>query len=235
MTVIDSHSHILPGMDDGSGSVEESVAMLRLEAQQGIACVVATPHFYPHHDTPEHFLEKRRESMAALLAATSQLDGLPQIVLGAEVYFFRGMSSSDQLRRLTIGEKNCILIEMPPAPWTEDMYRELEQIWIQQGIIPIIAHVERYIHPFSARKILRRLGELPVLIQANAAFFLRRRTASMAFRMLRKDQIHLLGSDCHDLALRKPNLDVALQKIGKTLGESAIQRINRYERKALRD
>lgn len=235
MTVVDFHSHILPGIDDGSGSVEESVALLRLEAEQGIGRVIATPHFYPQHDTPEHFLEKRRESMSALSTAISQLDGMPQIVMGAEVYFFRGMSSSDQLRRLTIGGKNCILVEMPPAPWTEDMYRELEQIWVQQGLVPVIAHIDRYIRPFGTQKMLRRLAELPVLIQANAAFFQNKRTARMALQMLKMDQIHLLGSDCHNLMTRKPNLDAALQKICSKLGESAIQRINQYERKALRE
>ena len=235
MTVVDFHSHILPGIDDGSGSVEESVALLRLEAEQGLGRVIATPHFYPQHDTPEHFLEKRRESMRTLSAAIAQLDGMPDIILGAEVYFFRGMSGSDQLRRLTIGEKDCILIEMPPAPWTEDMYRELEQIWVQQGIVPIIAHIDRYVRPLGAQKMLRRLTQLPVLIQANAAFFQHKRTARMALRMLKSDQIHLLGSDCHNLMNRKPNLDAALQKICSKLGESAVQRINHYERKALRE
>ena len=57
--VIDFHSHILPGIDDGSASVEQSIAMLRMEAEQGIDHVVATPHFYPQYDTPEHFLRKR--------------------------------------------------------------------------------------------------------------------------------------------------------------------------------
>ena len=60
--VIDFHSHVLPGIDDGSPSVEASVEMLRMEAEQGIRHVVATPHFYPRHDTPEHFLRRRAEA-----------------------------------------------------------------------------------------------------------------------------------------------------------------------------
>ena len=57
--VIDFHSHVLPGVDDGSASVAESISMLRLEVEQGIHHVVATPHFYARYDSPESFLKKR--------------------------------------------------------------------------------------------------------------------------------------------------------------------------------
>ena len=57
--IIDFHTHVLPAMDDGSRSVEESLQMLRMEAEQGIFHVVATPHFYPQYDNPEQFLRKR--------------------------------------------------------------------------------------------------------------------------------------------------------------------------------
>lgn len=233
MTVIDFHSHILPCMDDGSASPAESAAMLRIEAEQGIRQVIATPHFYPQHHTPDRFLERRERAWTWLREELAGKDGLPQVILGAEVYFFRGMSESDQLARLTIGKKSCILIEMPTAPWTDEMYRELEQIWVKQGITPIIAHIDRYVRPFRTHGILRRLEDLPVLVQANADFFLKCSTASMAMRMLKEDRIHLLGSDCHNMTSRKPNLDAALQKIRGKLGDDALLRIQEHERNAL--
>ena len=64
--IIDFHSHILPGIDDGSRNVEESIALLRKEAEQGITHVIATPHFYPQHDTPERFLKRRNEAETVL-------------------------------------------------------------------------------------------------------------------------------------------------------------------------
>ena len=67
--VTDFHSHILPAIDDGSATVEESVAMLRMEAEQGITHVVATPHFYAAHQTPETFLQARDAAEAALQPA----------------------------------------------------------------------------------------------------------------------------------------------------------------------
>ena len=158
---------------------------------------------------------------------------LPEIVLGAEVYFFRGMSESDQLSRLTIEGKNYLLIEMPASPWAEDMYLELEQIWTRQGILPIVAHIDRYIRPLRTYGIPERLSQMPVLVQANAEFFINKRTAGMALRMLNADRIHLLGSDCHNMTTRTPNLDAAVQCIRSRLGPAALQRIKGYEQEIL--
>ena len=63
---MDFHSHILPGIDDGSQSLEETVELLRLEARQGIDAVIATPHFYPDRDKPEAFLKNRARAVTAM-------------------------------------------------------------------------------------------------------------------------------------------------------------------------
>ena len=231
--MIDFHSHILPGIDDGSTSVKESIAMLRMEAEQGIGHVVATPHFYPRYETPEAFLEKRDQAEELLLAAVEKEHGLPQISVGAEVYFFRGISESEFLPQLTIREKRCILIEMPPAPWPESMHQELEAIWRRWGITPVIAHIDRYIAPFRTHKIPQRLQQLPVLVQANASFFLESRTRRMALKMLRADQIQLLGSDCHNLDSRPPRLGSAIQVIENHLGKQILGRIQAYQEDVL--
>lgn len=233
ITMTDFHSHILPGIDDGSSSVEESVAMLRMEAKQGIGCVVATPHFYARHDDPERFLVRRAAAMERLQMETVWQEGLPQILLGAEVHYFPGMSDSEALAGLTIDKKRCILIEMPPAPWTPQMYRELEWVYTKQGLTPIIAHLDRYISPFRAHGIPARLEELPVLVQANASFFLRSSTASFALRLLRQGKIHLLGSDCHNLTDRAPNLGAAAQAIERRLGHAALEWIQSQEQQVL--
>lgn len=225
----DFHSHILPGVDDGSASVEESIAMLRLLEEQGVTHVIATPHFYPNYDDPERFLYRRNHACAALLEEMAKHPGLPQITLGAEVLFFHGMSESELLPRLTIEKKRCILIEMPPPPWSESMYRELEAVRTRQGLIPIIAHVDRYISPLRTHGIPQRLAQLPVLVQANAGFFLKPTTAPMALKLLKADQIQLLGSDCHNLTTRPPEMGRAVQRIAEKLGQEALDRILEYE------
>ena len=227
--IIDFHSHILPDIDDGSASVEESIALLRQQAEQGIRHVVATPHFYPQYDNPEHFLKKRAEAETALRQQMQAHTGLPTLSIGAEVYFFHGISESDAITELTIDQKRCILIEMIMPPWSDSVYRELEGLHTKRGLVPIIAHLDRYIRPFHTHKIPERLAELPVLVQANAEFFTERSTASMALRMLKKNQIHLLGSDCHNLTDRKPNLGAALDVIEKKLGDSALKEIRKCQ------
>lgn len=228
----DFHSHILPGIDDGSASVEESLAMLRLEQEQGIRHVVATPHFYPNYDNPAHFLEKRERAEALLRRVLEEHSDLPEVTVGAEAYYFRGMCESDLLPQLTIRGKRCILIEMPNGHWTDEMYRELADIWEKRKILPIIAHIDRYITPLRAKKV-QRLAELPVYVQANAEFFLDRATSAFALRLLKADRIQLLGSDCHNLDSRSPNLGEAAQLIARKLGQETLERIRGYERSVM--
>lgn len=234
MITTDFHSHILPGIDDGSSSVEMSLCMLQRLAEQGITRVVATPHFYPHRDRPELFLARRAQSMAQLQQAMEGYTGLPQVILGAEVYYFPGISRSEILPRLAIGDTGCILIEMPHAHWSEDMYAELENIRLQHGLIPVIAHVDRYMTPMRQHGIPERLAQLEVLVQANGSFFLHRRVRRLAMKLLQADRIHLLGSDCHDLTHRGPNLDRAVDAIRQALGEAPIERLRQHEKQILK-
>ena len=228
-TIVDFHTHILPGIDDGSADLEQSIQMLRREAEQGIDHVIATPHFYAQHDKPERFLEARNQAEAALRAEMAKYSDLPQLGIGAEVYYFNGISHSDILSELTINKKRYILLEMPLPPWSDRMYRDIEGIWIKQGLIPIIAHVDRYIAPFRTFSIPERLEGLPVMVQANASFFLDKSTRRMAFRMLRQGRIHILGSDCHDLSGRAPVLGDALKLIRDKFGDGIVDYFNSHE------
>ena len=103
--MVDFHTHILPKIDDGSKSVEESLAMLRSEWEQGIQEVVLTPHFYPQMDDPREFLARRQASFERLQAAMGE-EALPKLRLGAEVYFYYGMSNSEILKELVISYDN---------------------------------------------------------------------------------------------------------------------------------
>ena len=232
-SIVDFHTHVLPGIDDGSGSVEESLAMLRMEAAQGIRRVVATPHFYAQVDAPKPFLERRAAAVSRLLEAMEAFPELPRLSVGAEVHYFSGISDADILPELAIDGGRYVLVEMPMTVWTDRMYRELENIHGHFGLTPIVAHVDRYIGPMQTYGIPERLMELPVLVQANAAFFQRFTTKRMALRMLAEGQIHLLGSDCHDLKTRPVNLAQTVDLIEKNLGREAIARINACERMIL--
>lgn len=231
--IVDFHSHILPDIDDGSRSLEQSLAMLKMEAEQGISRVVATPHFYAQHDKPEKFLRKREEAERLLRQAIADNPGLPGLSIGAEVYYFNGISHSDVLSELTIDKKRYILIEMPMPPWSDRIYRDLENIYVKQDLIPVVAHIDRYIAPFHTYGIPQKLENLPVKVQANASFFLDKATRRMAFRMMRQGKIQLLGSDCHDLSDRKPNLGEAVKLLRQKFGTDIISYINSHEEEIL--
>lgn len=227
--IIDFHSHILPQVDDGSKSIEESVEMLKRMKEQGIGMVVATPHFYANHDNPERFLARRNRGFQAL--APLLTEDMPKILLGAEVAYFPGMSQSKALQDLVIEGTKAILVELPMGKWSDSVYRELRQIYEQQHLIPIVAHVDRYLTPYRSFGIPKKLEELPVLVQANAEFFLNKGTARKAKKMLAAEQIHLLGSDAHNLTNRAPNLGEALNVIENTLGIDAIVQIRDWQEK----
>lgn len=231
--MVDFHTHILPQLDDGSRSLEESMGMLQKEQEQGVSHVVATPHFYAQTDEPERFLHRRRAAELRLREEMEKNPDLPQLIIGAEVYYFPGISDSDILPKLAIGNTGCILIEMPFPPWTKRMYEELALIRSRWNLTPIIAHMDRYISPLRTFKIPEKLEELPVFVQVNTSFFLRKLTAPMALRLLREEKIHLLGSDCHNLTERIPNMQEAIEVIERKLGREALQQIELYEEEVL--
>lgn len=231
-SVVDFHTHILPKVDDGSKSVEESLTMLQAEWKQGIKELVLTPHFYPQMDDPNAFLDRRQGSFERLKAAMGD-QMLPKLRLGAEVFFYHGMSNSEILKEFAISGTKCILVEMPTALWTERMYMELADIYNKLELVPIIAHIDRYIRPFRTYDIPKKLALLPVLVQASGSFFVNNRTRRLAMKLLKEDKIHLLGSDCHNMHKRPPALDKALEAISGKLGEIVIQRINGLEQQVL--
>lgn len=221
----DFHTHLLPGVDDGSPDAAVTLQMLRASTAQGITTLVATPHFYPQRHNPDAFVIRRREAFTQMLEAARGQTVLPRLRLGAEVRYYPGMGDSQAIQALAISGSRAILVEMPPAPWTRPMLRDLERIYTRQGLVPIIAHLDRYISPLLHRNLPRTLQSLPVAVQANADFFLRRSTARYALDLLEQDQIHLLGSDCHNLTDRAPNLGPAMEAIRRKAGEDVIRRI----------
>ena len=226
--VTDFHTHILQQVDDGSKSIETSLNMLREEYNQGIEKVVLTPHFYPNHDSPQRFIERRNKAEIKLREEMAKNKELPEIRFGAEVYFFDGISDCEFISQLSIEGGKSIMVEMPMRRWSDRIICELDGIRQKQSLTPIIAHIDRYVELLD-KSVFLKLSEMGVLIQANAEFFISRKTRKNALNMLSRGDIHLLGSDCHDMSERKPNLKEALDIIIANLGEEAVEFINGCE------
>lgn len=222
--MIDFHSHILPGIDDGSKSVKESLSLLAELKKQRVTTVVATPHYYISQRSPQRFLEKRAHAFAQL---EEQLpDNSPAIILGAEVLYFPGISRMDAVHELCIEGTDVLLLEMPFRGWTEYMVQEIESLAISGGYTVVLAHMERYLR-FVKRPVLDRLLDDGVFMQSNADFFLEFLSKRKALRLLMDGYIQLLGSDCHNMTSRPPRLQEAAGVIREALGASILREIDR--------
>ena len=207
--MIDFHTHILPGMDDGSKDVRQSVSMLRLEAKLGVDVICLTPHFYAEQNSPAQFLERRERAWQKLKPYL--WPELPRMRLGAEVQYFEGISEAEDVHRLRIEGTPYLLVEMPFCRWTQRMLEEVLELNDYPGTRVVLAHVERYLamQPSGTVEWLVSKG---VQIQSNLSWFGSWRTRHRAMSMLKKGQIHFLGSDCHNMDNRRPNWDVVPEK-----------------------
>lgn len=225
--LVDLHSHILPHIDDGSDSVGESLEMLRCSYAQGVGKIVATPHFYPNMTNPVDFLERRSRAVEALAAAVAERRALgekiPNVYLGAEVAYFDGISRSAAVFDLCVQGTKLLLVEMPFERWSETNIGELISLKAK-GFQPIVAHYDRY-WSYQEKDLLDRLLESGIAIQLNAEAFLRFGTKRQALGMISAGAVSFLGSDCHNMTTRMPNLSSAVNAIEKSLGCGCVEEL----------
>lgn len=229
--MIDIHTHILPEIDDGSKNVDESIAMLDALSKQGVDTVVATPHFYIDRIDVRDFLKRRTESFEKLKKSLDKLVDRPQIALGAEVQFYPELSSLDGIERFCIGETKYLLVEMPFVPWNGYTYQTINHLSMSRGIIPVIAHIERYIDFMNEKKTVLKLKEAGALIQINSSFIIDRGTRRKALSFLKQNTVSFIASDCHNLESRPPNIEKSFEIIYKKLGDSGFELLRYREAK----
>ena len=211
--MIDFHSHILPKIDDGPDRLSESLGLLRRSCRQGVEVMVSTSHFYADEDDPQSFLDRRNAAFQRVREAMLRdAEVYPMIVLGAEVLYFPGISQAQDIEKLTIGSGRTILVELPMAPWSDAMLDEIVELGENLRCKPVIAHVDRYMRMLKDKHLLNRVLERNLLVQVNASWFLDPGTVKSAVRSLKQGKIHLIGSDCHNLLSRSPNLGQARQQ-----------------------
>ena len=226
----DLHSHILPGVDDGSKSVEMSMELLRREYADGVAQIALTSHFNFHKlDLPE-FLEKR-DAAARKLAPAFQEAGLPQTLkLGAEVFYSSQLAETD-VAPLCLSDTRLLLIEFPVGYYPKEAPDVLYQL-TRQGIVPLIAHVERYAFIHADPNLLCDLIEAGAYTQMNAtSLVLHKKHQKLFLRMIRHGMIHVIGTDTHSPTKRPPKLGSAMtlikDKCGKETASQLRQNANR--------
>lgn len=217
--MIDFHSHILPGMDDGSKNLAESQQMIEASFSQGVQMMMATPHFYPWLEKPEDFLARRASAIEAL--ALSPL----KIRVGAEIAYYDGIVYSEDIELLKIADTDFILIEMPMTVWSKRMLDSLHAIENRTKLKVVIAHLDRYL------RLQKRTDNVDYVcenffIQVNADYFINRGSQRKAMKLIKENRVDFIGSDCHNLTTRPPNLGEAYQNIEKKCGIESVNAFN---------
>lgn len=245
--MIDFHCHILPMLDDGSKSWDESLEMARIAASDGIDEIVCTPHYKTGWLVPPASViaETTRDLQARLCEA-----GIPvRVHQGTEAGL--ELLVADKVRRGRIatlgggsvlgdsrpladgradgGPMRYLLLELPWTgfpKWTLTVISEL----LALGVVPVIAHAERYRETVSDADLVRAFVERGALVQVNSGsvtgFFgdAVRRTAEV---LLTHRLVHVIGSDAHSAGSRCPRMAQARAIIADLLGEDSADRLTR--------
>jgi protein-tyrosine phosphatase len=219
--MIDLHCHILPEVDDGAPSWQETAEMCRIAANDGIRHIVATPHanhkYRYDRDLFESLLLKLQDAQGHSLSFTLACD-----------FNFSYENIADALlhpRRYTIGNSNYLLVEfndfslMPPI--REGIFR-----LVSSGIIPIATHPERNLMLLDRRETVLELIEYGCLVQVTADSFTGhwgQRSQQMAEWLLQRDAIFAVASDAHDSRHRPPRLSAAYERVRALTDDGVAQ------------
>jgi protein-tyrosine phosphatase len=216
--LIDIHSHVIYGVDDGARTLEDSLALVRMAAESGTTDLVATPHANPTYPYDPELL---RERLAQIARGSG---GALRLYLGCDFYL-----SYDNIQdaianpsKYTINQKSYLLVEfsdMLVFRNTGEIFERLQDA----GMTPIITHPERN------ALIRQRLDDLATWVE-NGAFVqitaqslvgtFGRQAKEFCGTLLDRGLVHFVASDAHDVARRPPKLDGAYALLKKQYGES---------------
>lgn len=219
----DLHCHILPGMDDGAKDVSESLLLLRREYEDGVRNIALTSHFNSKRISVENFLEQRNQAFDMLQDALQDEDMRFHFKLGAEVFFTPELCDMEA-NTLCMGDTSFILIEFPTTHrphFIRETFRSLNE----QGIYPIIAHVERYPFIMDYPQFLYELVAAGAYAQINAGAVLKKGLTKQLLNLIKWDLVQVISSDTHSLDKRPPQMGAAMKLIESKLGKDVAKQL----------
>jgi protein-tyrosine phosphatase len=212
--MIDLHSHLLPGIDDGPDSLDDSLAMARGAVESGIVTMLATPHVNSRYRNDAATIEEALGEVREALAR----EQIPlEVLAGAEIAVtYLAETDTTNLSQLALGSSAWLLIEPPFAPVARELVPTIQGL-LWDGHRVILAHPERCPAIHRDRSIVPRLVEEGVLMSLTAGSLAGRfgsQARRVAVALLREELAHNVASDAHDERNRPPAIAAEIEEAG---------------------
>ena len=223
---IDTHCHIIPGVDDGSNSVEETKTMLQMAYDEGIRCIIATPHHHPIRGMAD--VDSLRSRIKFVRNEAEKIDKKFRVYLGMEVFFTHDIPEKILEGKVRgINNKKVILLEFSPS---DEFNYILQAVQLVQasGVDIIMAHCERYMCLLKDVDRVRHLSRLGVKFQVNAGSVIGKsgkRAQKFIGELMDDDLVFCVGTDAHNSTTRQPLIKEAAEYVKKNYGKKYMRDI----------
>lgn len=223
--IIDIHTHILPGIDDGAADEVTAFQMLKKAHNAGTQILVATPHYHCH--IGDRWKEKRRVAYEKVCRMAAEISSELQILEGAELFYESGLLTElKNGKALTLNHTRAILVEFSFDARYLDIKNAI--LALQSiGYLPILAHIERYPSLVPIDRV-EELVDMGVKIQVNADSVTGKngwRLKKQMLRLMREDLVDLVATDTHDLIQRPPEMQTCVKYLTRKMGEAYCRKV----------
>ena len=218
--MIDFHSHILPQIDDGSKSYDETIEMLEEAKNAGFEKIISTSHYI------EKYYEINEEQRLQLLKNINFQD--IKLYLGSEIYVTNEIVQLLKDKKAsTINNSRYVLYELPMHSKNIND-KEIIYRLVENGYVPIIAHPERYSYVQEAPEYVEELAEMGALFQSNYGSIIGmygEKAKKTVKKLLKQNLIHFLGSDVHRPEQIYPKISKILKKLNKIVSQEKLEEL----------
>ena len=203
--MIDIHCHILPEVDDGSRSLNESIEMAMIAKEQGITKIVNTSHYHPdfRYKKGEELLKELEDFNNVLKENMIDIE----VLIGNEIYYTKDLIKEiDELDFYTLNNSRYILIELPPTNFPKDLCNIVYELK-EKNYIPVFAHVERYREVQENPELIYEVINAGAIIQVNSHSILGKsgkELQKVCNTLLNRYMVHVVGTDAHSSKRRTP-------------------------------
>lgn len=217
--MIDMHSHILPNIDDGSRSIEETLNLIEEAKNVGFTKIVLTPHYI------EGYYEKQEKERVELIEEIYSKVKNIELYNANEVYISENIIKFLQEKKISkINNTRYLLFEMPINIKPMNLYEVVYEM-LQHKITPILAHPERYTFVYKDPNMIYDLIQKGVLMQANYGSVIGlygKKAELIVKKFLQNNMIHVLGSDTHRENSIYKKIPEIVNKLKKLIGKETL-------------